>query len=462
MTENLLVIGSGLMVVLGLSGLVSLRLRFALALLLSVPQFYVLQIGDAYLSLAAAASLSMIDVRTLLAQRTRENRSVTVLLLLVVCEVVSLAWSSDYRLGVKTISVSAIFLGMYSGSLRLGSIKLNHLIRPGYYFSALLLLASCSVILFRLFPELEALYLASSIAKVILGPGFVEGIQSGDILNNILDPEKSAGFLFANGNAAAAYMGISAFFMWWLSGHLHSRMLKLSALVAFVAVFFTGSKAAVVISLVLAGFIVLVSAIQQRASARSVTLAVVAAASLAGLIAAAMFRAEIDSFVAEVTQTSAIRFWIWTYAADAFQKAPFLGQGFGGWQAGFSSYSAERYEGFPPHNTLIYLWSQSGIVAPALALIFMFCVLAEARRLMRVGSGSDYKLGLTLITCSAWLFIQGMGENWGLVGESHQVALFALLLALVHIRLRSIAQLRHAAQVTSTSPSQMNPRLSWK
>jgi O-antigen ligase len=127
-------------------------------------------------------------------------------------------------------------------------------------------------------------------------------------------------------------------------------------------------------------------------------------------------------------------------------QSPIFGQGFGGWQSGFSRYADEWNEGFPPHNTLVYLWSQSGIFAVLLALLFMVSVLHAAIKLMRIGGKDDYFLGLSLLMTSFWLFVQGMGENWGLVGEAHQEVLFAVLLAMVNVRLRIYASAQQAVE----------------
>ena len=65
-----------------------------------------------------------------------------------------------------------------------------------------------------------------------------------------------------------------------------------------------------------------------------------------------------------------------------FPQTPLLGQGFGGWQLGFTQYAASVGipANFPPHNLLIYTWSQGGICALACALGFIAAIMRFASR----------------------------------------------------------------------------------
>lgn len=134
-------------------------------------------------------------------------------------------------------------------------------------------------------------------------------------------------------------------------------------------------------------------------------------------------------FVAESANTTSVRLQIWSFAAQTFSNSPLLGQGFGGWQVEFLPFAEANglNPAFPPHNTLIYLWSQSGLPAAMLSVIFMFLVLLQAWTLVRKGQEQDQQLGLLLALAAIWQFGQGMGENWGLWGDSHLLVLFATL-----------------------------------
>ena len=88
----------------------------------------------------------------------------------------------------------------------------------------------------------------------------------------------------------------------------------------------------------------------------------------------------------------------------------------------------------PPHNTLIYLWSQSGILAPIVALIFMFFILHFGLKLIKSQEYELQILGLGLFYSYLWLFIHGMGTNYGLLGDIHILPLMAVYYGFVYAR----------------------------
>jgi len=123
------------------------------------------------------------------------------------------------------------------------------------------------------------------------------------------------------------------------------------------------------------------------------------------------------------------------YALQAFSECSLLGQGFGGWQAGFPHYaeSIGIRTGFPPHNTLICLWSQGGLVAAILGAAFM-AYIAMFWFLLVVRSGpSSFGVAIAGGGTFAFAFILGMGTNFGLVGEIHMSPVLASLLAMGYV-----------------------------
>jgi len=163
---------------------------------------------------------------------------------------------------------------------------------------------------------------------------------------------------------------------------------------------------------------------------------------LAGMHSDETSSAAVRAFAEESDATLNVRQQIWTYAATAFFERPLLGQGFGGWQQGFEIYArnAGLQEGFPPHNTLIYLWSQGGALAAALGLLFMYSVLSFAKRQLHSnGISPSVGIGLATSISFAWVFIHGLGENFGLLGDEHMTPVLAALLALAYAKAGSLS-----------------------
>jgi O-antigen ligase len=129
---------------------------------------------------------------------------------------------------------------------------------------------------------------------------------------------------------------------------------------------------------------------------------------------------------------------IWNYALESFLDRPFLGEGFGGWQVGFAKYALEHniVRVFPPHNTFIYLWSQSGIVVVILAIFFILSIIQYAFKLLNSKNRELIGLGIALLGSFLWTFIHGMGTNFGLVGESHMEVILATILGYSYARFK--------------------------
>ena len=104
-----------------------------------------------------------------------------------------------------------------------------------------------------------------------------------------------------------------------------------------------------------------------------------------------------------------------------------MGQGFGGWEADYSKHTDYF---LPPHNTLIYLWSKSGLIASLLGLGFILCCIRIALRAIRSIDEKQKNIGFSFLMVISWLFAHGFGENFGLIGEQHQMVVFSVMFGL--------------------------------
>lgn len=429
--------------------------RFSAAIVLSVPQLYLLPVGDFYLSLALIASFFLWPEAIKEARGLFRQKILFFALAVLIIQAISLLWSTDLRLGLRTLVYALPFLLIAASAYSIA--KHN----PRFVYTILgitggaMIIEAALVVAFRLSPELEMAFLTSNLPAPLINPNVKNEFLLGETSSFIiLDPEKSAGFL-PYPNPASAYLGIGSFIAFMVGHTFKSRTILATSITLWLSIFFTGSKAgimlAVAIPLLALAFVhysrhdkhsrTLIMASTWIAAPIMLILAVYALDSLA----------EKSSFAAASIDTASIRLLIWNYAAQAFAESPLFGQGFGGWQQGYDTYALARgiSPDFPPHNTLIYLWSQSGILASILGLVFMFHVMRLAYRLAISNQQKARLLGLTLGMVAGWLFIQGMGENWGLFGEPHQQPIFAALVGLAYATLRSSADNRAPAHIIS-------------
>jgi hypothetical protein len=417
------------LIVFALPRVTSLSARFTLTMVLSVPQLYALPVADFYLSLAFVSSYALWPEALRTWRSLLRNPAMLTGVAIVLVQVLSLLWSPDLRLGIRTLAYTLPFFLIASAATIIAREN-PQLLRTvlGIVCAELLVLAAV-VVAFRLDPALEMAYLQSELAGWLTGPNTIHAMLDGTGRNNVFDPVKSGG-VFVNANVAAAYLGVGAFIAYMLAGQKHPWRNLLAGTLLLTGAFFTGSKAGILlgVSLPLAAAVVAWRAGFDRTT-RNTLLALALLVAPACLLLVWQISPTSTDFLYESANTTGTRLQIWAYAAQTFPDAPLLGQGFGGWQKGFSAYAQANglSPAFPPHNTLIYLWSQSGLPAALLAVVFMALIGRLAWRMVHSPLPANQHLGLLLGLACAWHFGHAMGENWGLWGEVHLLPLIATL-----------------------------------
>ncbi|GAB2724597.1 hypothetical protein GCM10027172_18660 [Halomonas garicola] len=352
----------------------------------------------------------------------------------------SLLWSTDLRLGVRSIVYLWVFLAIFSAVV----LQLEKDERVAWQLLSLTVLFAAIeagvVIAFRISPELEATFLDSNFAQLFINPNTLEALYTTG-RNNVLDPEKSGGF-FTNGNVAGAYLWIMAMASSMLAVCKRKRSMYVLSSFFIVAAYFSGSKAVVLLFPVLATIVLITIAwhLSSRPPFLIKGFLMVGIVIVLGLIGPQLIthntaeqteQTEQEDFLQQSESTLGIRLLVWRYGAEAFLEKPFLGQGFGGWQQGYSSYaeSVGIKDSFPPHNTLIYLWSQGGILALLFGFAFMLFVTISGLQQILKGQPQSSGIAVIMLGAFAWTFIHGMGTNFGLVGDIHMIPILATLLA---------------------------------
>ncbi|MEB6644230.1 MULTISPECIES: O-antigen ligase family protein [Enterobacter] len=402
----------------------SLRTRLLLVLVCSIPQLYLVQLSGADVPLAFLLPAILLPEFIINANRFLGKPANVMLLGLIGISLLSLAWSVEKSMGIRDIAYLCEFIvisnAIYVLALK-DRIALYKIINLMLFFVCL---QAITVIIFRFNESLELAVILSPVSKFTMGMNTLQGLLDG-ARNNFYDPVKSGGLLFVNANAAACYVGISSFMAWGIYKVSKAKITLLMAILLWATVFFTGSKAGILFAILIPAFVFYLTL--QRSTK---VIVVTAGASFAiVLIAISVIFSVIgqNGFLQESTDTAETRYQIWSYAFNAFTDNPMMGQGFGGWEADYSKHTDYF---LPPHNTLIYLWSKSGLIASLLGLGFILCCIRIALRAIRSIDEKQKNIGFSFLMVISWLFAHGFGENFGLIGEQHQMVVFAVMLGL--------------------------------
>jgi O-antigen ligase len=408
-----------------LTALVPQRVSVAAASATNVLQVHTVAILGIYPSLALLCWLA--PWRSALANRLWRWPWLQALLLLAVAQAVSLNWSPAPLLGVRHL--------VYMLPLPLAALAFYALSRerPQFALSCLrwLLVGSATaavlVIAFRLLPSLELAFLGSPLARVFVPPNTLEALFYTS-RNNVFDTAKAGG-LFVNANIASAYLGMSAIASWYVGRTLRSTTLRSVALLDWTAVLFTGSKA----GLLCAAVLPLALAAASAARARRINPLTLFGGSLVAAVAVLVVPLG-DELVAEfgsnALATMGSREQIWTYALGLIEQYPLAGLGFGGWEQRFAlhAFLTGSATAVPAHNSLFILWLQSGLPGLIAGVLFVGAVYAATARCMRANDTATATLALGVVGAFTWYLAQGLGENFGLIGEVHMTPLLGALL----------------------------------
>lgn len=216
---------------------VNLRRRFAIALIASVPQLYVLPLQDFHLSVGLVSSLALWPEALKNYKELLRNKILQTAVVIWLFQAISLLWSPELRLGIRTLIYSLPFflIALTATIVAREQPKLLRIVL-GIVVAELVALALL-VVAFRLAPDLEMAYLHNEFAGWVTGPNTLKAMLDGTGRNNVFDPAKSGG-VFVNANLAAAYLGIGAFLSFKLAGQSHSRWFLIAGTIMLTAVFF--------------------------------------------------------------------------------------------------------------------------------------------------------------------------------------------------------------------------------
>ncbi len=401
-------------------------LLFLAALLTSIFQFYVLPaVAGIHIPLFLLVVYALaLRVNWMTAGRMGLGR---LLIGIYVVQIISWSWSPNIFLGIRTLVYTFPFLIVFlhvSTQMRRNPQDVWRAIRI-YCLAAAV--QSSLVIVFRFHPSIESTFWSSPAAEVFITPNGLKEFLNPLTGNNAYDPLKAGGFML-NANVAGTWAGVLTFLTLACMRVKASPLLKIAFLIHIGAVFACGSKASL-------GLVFLVPAAAALFYGRpsnkvfQVTL---------GLFVCVLFLfayvALPDSpslfhgpYLEETTQTLLTRTVLWKHALHEFLRTPVLGHGFGGWELSLKGPAGSHVnvrDSFPPHNSLIDLWSKSGLPALALGLALIVTSVRRIHGLRETDPGVSYAL-----LCAYLFFVlQELGENYGLLGEHHlSIAIASIL-----------------------------------
>jgi O-antigen ligase len=312
--------------------------------------------------------------------------------------------------------------------------------RPGTALACLKLLliptagVAVLVVVFRFVPSLELAFLRTPLAGIFVSPNTLEGLF-GIGRNNVLDPAKAGG-LFVNANVAATFLGMSAIAAWYL-GRAHSLIaFRIVAVVDWTAVLATGSKAGLIFALCVPIALAAAGMIRTRqADPLRLFAAIVGIVVVAIVLSMPFTQTLIDEYRYETLATLGTRDELWQYAVQLIGQHAVTGLGFGGWEKLFEMHAFLTGTGImPAHNSLLILWLQSGVPGLIGGIGLIVAVYAAAARVLRALGYAEQQLAMAILGAFTWYVGQGMGENFGLVGEAHMTPLLGALLGHVCAR----------------------------
>jgi O-antigen ligase len=408
-----------------------------LVLVTSVFQLYLIPIGSLYISIGLISAY-MASIYLLFAIRHRIDRYHLSFGALFGLQALSIVWSVDRFAGLRDIIFGVPFFACFLLGRRLCMAHEKQALLAVKLFCLLGLVQTTLLILFRLVTSIESSFLHSDIVALFVSPNALEQFFGGQA-NNIADPDKAGGLLL-NANVAgvwAATMAFMAMAISRISENSSDRWFWFLVAAAHVCgVLACGSKASLLL-LFLSPLIATVALryLELRSYAVRLLFFLSFVALTVVLVELGRFLVTETEFGRRALFATATRLLLWKFAVAQFAASPWLGLGYGGWQAELAKFAGGldtvglSYR-FPPHNSLIILWSNSGVFAAILGLAIVFLLFQTAAS--PSGSGKRGKgLAFWSICVVAFFYLQSMGENYGLLGEPHIQAPFAFFLGVV-------------------------------
>jgi O-antigen ligase len=391
-------------------------------------QIYLIPAGGVTLPVAAVAALGL--WRFFRVKWVLEHPWIFAALGLFVAQAAALIWSPNPMLAIRGniyllpfVFVACAILSDHSDGKKATTQAVTALVLASIPQAIL-------VMIFRVLPNVEGMFLSSAIAAKFVSANALADVAAGGY--PVLDVAKSGGF-FLNANVAAVFMGVTGFIALAFSETTRQSWFKWVAVLNFVAVFFAGSKAAILIGCALFMALLFVKIVRQGGvSLMGVFVTTASVSILIPVLLFAWLHFRQSDLLAHSVLTLESRFPMWGFAWQAFTEHPWTGLGFGGWELEWPRYALAfgLNPQFPPHNSLLNHFIQSGLLGLLASLAFALAMLAVPIRARRLAQDAREKSSAEfLLAALVWYFSQSLAENYGFIGEVHLTILLAVTVA---------------------------------
>lgn len=429
---------------------------------LSPLQIFVVKVSNIWFSLSFLSAILLLPF-SLMQYNLLKKNIIIILICLIGIQIISLLWAIDIRFGIRTVIYTLPFISIFVTSYWLSKKNLNMMEKIFVIVITTALIEAILVIWFRLDTASEFVFLKSKIVKIFMQPNLAKGIFTTEA-NNVITSAKSGGF-FPNANVAGTYLAILSIFVATLSLLKQKKWLLSIGFIFYLVSFFTGSKLSIILAFLLTTIFVMFYLIKNKTLSTIRKISIVSVfICFVLLIILILSQLKFDYWtkqtkhntMLENVQYQAIVFdhlmkktlksrvyGMWLHAYNEFPEHFLKGHGFGGWRQKINWEDKKYYQNsknvqiastMPPHNTLIYLWSQSGIFAPIFAVMFIVTILSFSIKLIRSKNYELQVLGYGLFFSYFWFFLHGMGTNYGLVGERHLLPLMSSFLGYTYAK----------------------------
>lgn len=409
--------------------------RLTLATWSSVFQLYTLPVLGFYPAFALLSTLSLGPKFLTQYKRVFTQTPLLILIALMGVQTISLIWSPNRTLGMATILYETPFLILYIISFSIALTdpsKLFNIVKVYAVLSLvpLLVMLACSVD-----HSFDPRFLKSFFAKLVINPKTLSWYFTQPGHDEW--PGKPNGF-FTNQNVGAGYLGICALLFWGAGIYYRRSWIKSIAVVHWLTLFLSFSVSAIGLAISVPLSLMLIYILTEKSITFSIKNSTLFKYFLVGCASLLLFIIETSDLFNLILYKFQSRLVFWKTAIALLPNHLLLGLGFGGWDISYEQYRQSvpfnplLAANLPPHNTFIGLWSQSGIIAAILGLFFMISTLWLCWRTFKSFTTSHKKLfSLCVMGGFIWVFLQGMGENWGVIGEMHIQPILAILFGLM-------------------------------